>query len=382
MKFGADFDALIARFSPDTSRPLGLAVSGGSDSLALLSLADEWAGRTRRALVVFTVDHQLRPEAGTEAAHVATLANRLGHHAQTLVWTAPRASQRAARTARYRLICAALSKLGGTSLLVGHTRDDVVETALIRRRRGVRGASIAGPTLAAPAPTWPTGRGINVLRPLVQTSRAALRQHLQQCGWRWSEDPSNESRSYERVRVRQFLMRHPALCELSTQFVCNLQHTRAREDHALGENLGRVRVTQDGLIDTHEAELSPRLLGLLARCASGSDLDPRAHALGALIEDLDSQGARQTLGGAWFQKTATGFLIGRDPGASALRREADLFDGRFARSGEADVPRPEDQAFLVRHASPPDQNWREIISERLAQMALCYQTDLLNPIKA
>ncbi len=382
MKFGADFDALIARFSPDPSRPLGLAISGGSDSLALLSLAHDWARRTQRPLTVFTVDHQLRPDAGAETAHVAALASRLGHNSQILVWSEPRTSQKAARAARYRLICAALRKLGGTSLLVGHTRDDVVETALIRRRRGIRSASIAGPTLAAPAPTWPDGRGINVLRPLIQTSRAALREHLQHRGWTWHEDPTNQSRAYERVRVRQFLTRHPALCELSTQFVSNLQPARAREDYALGEALSCVQVAPDGLIDTHEAEISPRLLGLLARCASGSDVDPRAQALRALIDGLDSQGARQTLGGAWFQKTATGVLIGRDPGALASRCVDDLFDGRFARSGEADLPHPEDQAFLVRHASPPGQNWREIISERLAQMTLCYQTEAHNPIQA
>lgn len=355
-------------------------MSGGSDSLALLSLTDEWASRRQRNLVVFTVDHQLRPEARAEAASVAALAKQLGHRHETLVWTAPKPSQSAARQARYRLICDRLHEIDADTLLLGHTLDDVVETALIRRRRGVRSASIAGPTLAAPAPAWPQGRGVSLLRPLIGTARADLRKHLQHRAWAWSEDPSNESRSYERVRVRQFLKRHPGLRAISTRVVRGLQCQRVRDDQALGQALEHVSVGPDGLIDTGDAELSARLLTLLARCANGGDTDPRAHAVRALIADLSTQGDRQTLGGAWFQKTATGFLIGRDPGNATEREGHDVFDGRFVKASGTKLPDPADQGFLVRHAAPPGRNWREIISERLAHMALCLQTEPLHPV--
>lgn len=265
-------------------------------------------------------------------------------------------------------------------MLVGHTFDDVIETALIRRRRGVRGASIVGPALAAPAPTWPEGRGITILRPLIHASRDSLRAHLLERAWEWCEDPSNEARSYERVRVRQFLKRHPALHDLSAQFVRKLQHERTQEDQSIGASLSRVQVTRDGLIDTGNAEISPRLLGLLARCASGGDTDPRARATAALIKALEAPGMRQTLGGAWFQKTATGFLIGRDPSPSTPSQGSEIHDGRFARSDDPDIPPSEEQAFLVRHAAPAGQNWREIISERLMHMSLCFRTKGLKPI--
>ena len=95
---------------------------------------------------------------------------------------------------------------------------------------------------------------------------------------------------------------------------------------------------------------------------------------------LTRSGARQTLAGAWFQKTADGFLIGRDPGLSQSMNSDSIFDGRFVRSNGAGLPAPSEQAFLVRHASPPRGDWREIISDRLTHMALCLETPNFLPV--
>lgn len=380
MKFGADFDALIARFSPSPDVPLALAVSGGGDSLALLSMADAWAQSRGRELLVLTVDHQLRPEAAAEASAVAKLTSSLGHTHQTLQWHKPKATQNAARGARYRLLSAAMRDYGSTALLLGHTFDDVVETALIRRRRGVRRASIAGPTLASPTPVWPEGRGISLLRPLIRVSRETLQAHLRKREWAWIDDPSNHSDAFERVRVRKFLDRSPKLKSLSQQFVSKLQDQRALDDRALGQALARVHVHPDGLIEVDAADASPRALAMLCRCASGSAAEPRATAMEDLVARLTRPGARQTLAGAWFQKTADGFLIGRDPGLSQSMNSDSIFDGRFVRSNGAGLPAPSEQAFLVRHASPPCGDWREIISDRLTHMALCLKTPNFLPV--
>ena len=380
MQFGADFDALIARFSPDKDAPLALAVSGGSDSLAMLSLTDAWAKQKQRALVVFTVDHQLRAEAKSEARAVGEQVAQLGHTHQTLVWNDPKASQNAARAARYRLLSAAMHDHGATSLLLGHTLDDVVETALMRRRRGVRDARIAGPALAAPAPIWPDGRGLSLLRPLIRTSREALQAHLRHLGWNWVDDPSNQSTAFERVRIRQFLDRQARLKRQSTAFVLELLKQRQANDIVLGQSLERVRVHADGLIDVDDKDASPRMLSLLCRCASGTASAPRANAMRDMINRLDAAGKRQTLGGAWVQRRVGGFLIGRDPARVAEPASGDIFDGRFEHAAGAGLPSPDAQGFLVRHAAPSCSDWREIISERIAHMARCYRTPQLFPV--
>lgn len=380
MHFGADFDALIARFSPNSTKPVALAVSGGSDSIALLWLAHEWARRRGRQLLVLTVDHQLRAASGSEALDVARLVETLGHQHQTLVWRAPNPSQNAARHARYGLMATYLQENGADCLLTGHTFDDVLETAVLRRRRGVRSASIAGPSLAAVVPAWPAGRSITLLRPLIHSSRSELRAHLRAQNSGWVDDPSNENLKYERVRVRQFLARHPALFQIASNFVMRVQHQRAEAQSQLAHEILKVSVHGDGLMDTGPAQLSSQLLTLLARCASGTSDDPRGGAVAQLLETVNAPGMRQTLGGAWFQKTATGYLVGRDPGSS-LAAKSDLFDGRFERALEVELPMNGAMSFLVRQSAPPDPHWREIISERLGHLALCYQTPLLTPVQ-
>ena len=374
MRLGADFSALIDRFSLESKQPVALAVSGGSDSLALLFLSHHWAKMTGRSLIALTVDHGLRPEAKFEAAVVAAHCADLGIQHQTLCWIDPKPTQSAARTARYRLLARAVQDAGASCLLTGHTLDDVIETALIRRRRGVRGPIQAGPALAAPLPAWPDGRGIALLRPLVSTTRAALRIYLEARNIEWMDDPSNDNPSFERVRVRKFLARHNSLAAMASRAVMTLQAERARADAALGEELAEIAIKADGLIETPAPALSPRLAGLLARCASGGHRDPRGGAVKDMLANLTTPGSRQTLGGAWFQRTQSGFAIGRDPANGRSQSESALFDGRYVRDSGAELPDRSDASFLVRHALPGDLGWREVISERLAHMRHCYLT--------
>lgn len=380
MQFGADFSALIGRFCQSSDQVVALAVSGGSDSLALLHLTHFWAQQMRRKLVVFTVDHRLRAAAQQEAQHVAAHCASLGHRHQTLVWDQPKASQGEARAARYKLLSKAAHAAGAAVLLTGHTLDDVVETALIRRRRGVRDATLAGPVLAAPVPAWPAGRGLTLLRPLVQVRRAALRDWLKARAQTWIEDPSNTNPSYERARVRAALSRHPGLTRMATDFTQSLQIQRADLDADFAQDLRRVRVSPDGLIMTAEARLSNRLLAVLARCASGGDRDPRAMAVTEMRQRLRQAGARQTLGGAWFQTSLSGFAIGRDPAPPQKSSCGRIFDGRFAEAREAAQIDAGTAGFLVRHALPPGAGWEQIISQRIDHLAQCAETPFYTPV--
>ncbi len=76
-----DAEALARLFAPARHEPaIGLAVSGGADSLALMLLASRWAATlpTPPRLIVYSLDHGLRPEAANEAAMVAREAENLG----------------------------------------------------------------------------------------------------------------------------------------------------------------------------------------------------------------------------------------------------------------------------------------------------------------
>ncbi len=361
---------LVETCSPDPERPIAVAVSGGSDSMALFWHLSGWAERARRPLHVLSVDHGLRAESTEECRFVASQSARAGHDCVLLSWDGHQSGQAAARQGRHRLLAKAARQAGAKVLCLGHTLDDVVETLLMRRRRGVKSASQAGPVLASASPVWPHGRGLAMVRPLLLSRRLALRHWLEQGGRHWIDDPSNANPAYERARLRQQLSRHPDWREP----LGRLALLALRRRHAAGASLAavlrdrqHVRVDPDGLIrfdgtglDHSRAALA---LGVLIRVASGGDRLPRPAAVSEVLGRIARPGDRMTIGGAWLQKSRGGLLIGRDPGAARARLVHGLWDGRY----EADATAPErvPVAPLLRQSAPPGSGWREVLSDRL-----------------
>ncbi|MCB2123065.1 MAG: tRNA lysidine(34) synthetase TilS, partial [Rhodobacteraceae bacterium] len=125
--------------APGRSDRLGVAVSGGSDSTALLCLLADLRGTGGPDLAAVTVDHGLRPEAAGEARSVAALCARLGVSHTICRWdgwdgTGNLPDQ--ARRARQNLIAGWASGLGIGAVALAHTRDDQAETVLLRLARG------------------------------------------------------------------------------------------------------------------------------------------------------------------------------------------------------------------------------------------------------
>ena len=181
---------------------LGLAVSGGPDSLALLLLAVA----ARPGMVeAATVDHGLRPESRSEAAMVASLCERLDvpHATLTVQWREkPQTGiQQRARLARYGLLgrWAEEQRLG--ALLTAHHLDDQAETLLMRIARGAGVKGLAGIRRVAAVP----GGTMALVRPLLGWRHAELEQVCASAGVTPVSDPSNEDEQFERVRVRRAL---------------------------------------------------------------------------------------------------------------------------------------------------------------------------------
>ena len=169
---GATLAALVrAAFGPEPPDKLGVAVSGGGDSTALLVLLDDWRRDGGPELAVATVDHGLRPEAAAEAAEVAALCGRLGVPHETLAWRWDGKGNLsdAARRGRLRLIAGWANGRGIGMVAQGHTADDQAETFLMRLARG---SGVDG--LAAMAARR-TAEGVAWVRPLLQVRRGEFR---------------------------------------------------------------------------------------------------------------------------------------------------------------------------------------------------------------
>ena len=194
----------------DASKPVVAAVSGGSDSVALLLLAVAWARHNNVSLQVATVDHGLRPEAAAEAAFVASLCESLDVFHVTLAWEGIKPASgisEAARNARYRLLEEFAGDVGADTILVGHTADDQAETIAMRMAR--KSSPDSGRGLSGIAPVTRLRDTVVLVRPLLALNRQTLRDYLLEHNQSWIEDPSNFDNSYERVRVRKSLDARP-----------------------------------------------------------------------------------------------------------------------------------------------------------------------------
>lgn len=206
--------------------PVLVAVSGGGDSVALATGLVEVArglGRRHDARVVMAhLDHGLRPESEEEARTVTELASRLDVplvtrrlEAAEVAWlrgdtdeapsgldarwcTEPGHARRAGIQARARALRRSWLETTAAAfhcslLALGHTEDDQAETVLLRLLRGSGSRGAAGMLPQGPGRAW---------RPLLGVPRQALRDWLESRDVSWIDDPSNRSRSSERVRVR------------------------------------------------------------------------------------------------------------------------------------------------------------------------------------
>lgn len=321
---------LTARFAaaleavPEDLRagPIGIAVSGGSDSMALLHLAHRWARGCGATLRVLTVDHRLRPGSAAEAGQVAAVSGALGLTHQTLQWDGPVPRQAAARRARHALLAHALREAGGRLLLTGHTRDDQAETFLIRARQGSGWYGLACMRRLSLSPVWPEGAGLWIARPLLEETRADLRGFLKGQGTTWSDDPSNSNPAFERVRVRARLSGQTDLQDRILSCQQGFAELRRGEDSALADWLGRdVHVAADGELvvqfDTLAPDRAARGLGVLIQCLAGRETPPRSDPLAAL--------AGRILSGSGFRgATLGGVRLRPGRGSTRLRVEAEI----------------------------------------------------------
>lgn len=313
--FRPDFDSVCR----SAVGPIGLAVSGGSDSIAMLCMAAHWAKASKRELIALTVDHRLREEAADEARWVAEQAQRLGIGHQTLNWDEPIARQSAARRARHVLLAQGIKAVGGDCILLGHTFDDQIETVLMRQRQGSTWYGLAGMQRCAISPVWPEGQGVFVGRPLFTARRSDLRAWLKARDQAWIDDPSNENPEYERVRVRRELSADPTLFSKIASVQAEASMRRVREDGLIGDFIQRsVVIESSGRITVQMNELTSeqkmRALSLLLQVMSGKELPPRMGKLMSLVENLE---AGPTFAGA----TLHGVIVKQTKGMTLLQPE-------------------------------------------------------------
>jgi len=270
------------RFSKfEKTKPIGVAVSGGGDSMALLQLLAD-AGLSLR---VATVDHGLRPEAKDEACFVGGICAKLGVPHEVLRWDDPTGAgnlQSRAREARYSLLAAWAKRHHLSEIMLGHTSDDVAENFLMRLARGSGLDGLAAMELRF------TRNDTVFHRPLLETSRGELRAFLIHRGLKWCDDPSNEDPAFDRVKARKIL------AELVPLGIETDKISRAASNLRDAKHIDVLVAIET--FAQNDAEIRRRIFGHLVQWISGSPYPARADGL-ARLDSLLSKPGKMTLDG-------------------------------------------------------------------------------------
>ena len=185
-------------------RRIGLAVSGGADSTALLVLMAELQAEFDFEAIVLHVDHGLRLDSAEDADFVQHLAQTYDlpfHALKTRVVRRPRESlEMAARRVRLAFFSKMTKELGLDAIATGHHADDVAETFILRLARG------SGPEGLAGLKQISHVDGITFIRPLLNVRDRDLRGFLQNRGILWREDSTNVDTSILRNKVRHVIL--------------------------------------------------------------------------------------------------------------------------------------------------------------------------------
>ena len=289
-RFAADLDALL----PADAR-LGIAVSGGPDSLALFLLAA--AARPDRVEAV-TIDHGLRAESAGEAAMVAGHCEKIGvlHWTLNADWPEPPTAniQAAARAMRYRLLNEWAIERGLEAVATAHHADDQAETLLMRLARG---AGVGG--LGGSRRRRPLSEQVTLIRPLLGWRKAELCALVAQAGLAAIDDPSNRDPRHDRSRFRQILAQSnwadPARLAASASAIRDADEAL---DWALTPLIGS-RIKPDGdalLIEPLDLPREMKRRLLLAAFAELAAPAPRGPELIRAMESLEA-GQTVTLSG-------------------------------------------------------------------------------------
>ena len=285
------FRETVASLVPDFENGndiLGLAVSGGPDSVALLLLAhDCFPGRIMAA----SVDHGLRPEAHQECEFVAAICvdRAIPHKILKPALPIRGSIQAEARKARYALLNSWLKNENIAWLATAHHADDQLETMVMRILRGSGVDGMSGIRAK---------RG-QLIRPLLPFSKDMLVDYVAANGIEPIQDPSNKDQSFDRVRVRKTLAALTGFdVSLASQSAVALDDARMAISWMTDNLAANYIQRMDGgcVLDNHDFphEIVRRLL---LKCLHICDpaLSPRGSQLEPLIRGL-SQGKTLTIG--------------------------------------------------------------------------------------
>ena len=200
----AEFSSLMINhsFVFEKNPTVAVSFSGGSDSLALLILMNDWIKKNKGYLTLIYFDHKLRKESYLESQYAREISRKFGIGCKILTWNEKKPASsimQKAREIRYKKIINFCKKNKIMTIMTAHHLDDSLETYFMKKKRNPTTPNLFG------IPLKNTQDQVQILRPFINLRKSRLIQTCEKNKYKWFEDPSNINENFERVRVRRII---------------------------------------------------------------------------------------------------------------------------------------------------------------------------------
>ncbi len=335
-----EFDGWMQAVSYFEANPtIAVATSGGADSMSLLLLARDWVADRGGKVISLTVNHNLRPEAASEALQVAAWCRKLAVEHHILIWDSPtkiQSIQASARTARYQLLTNFCRENNILHLLTAHHAGDQVETMFFRLARG---SGLEGLSAMSAQSIISS---VRLLRPLLHVDKERLIATLRENNQPWIEDPSNHNLLYSRVNIRRQLATSPdesSVRQNAGYIIKNFgKYRNLIERNAVSQLTDTVKLYPMGYAELYYSSgISSKILGSIIQTLNGEEHPPRSEKLDNLLSLIKGNKlkSKRSLGGLIFEPLSSGqIMVYREekaitPSLILANNQPVLWDKRF-----------------------------------------------------
>ncbi|MCC8407142.1 MAG: tRNA lysidine(34) synthetase TilS [Rickettsia endosymbiont of Ecitomorpha arachnoides] len=346
-KFEYNINNLIGNFGLSK---IAIAVSGGSDSVALLYLANIWAEKNNIELSVISVDHNLREQSKQEAHYIQNISNNLNRKHYSLSFDHQNNFsnlQERAREGRYDLMTNLCLELDILVLLTAHHEDDYVENFCLRLERN---SGIFG--LSSSNINW--YNNIQIIRPLYNIPKSELVEYLVSHNIKWFEDESNSSDKYRRNIIRQKLAKGEDYIKadiILQQLKINDLLDNKFKSELISAIAEAVKIFEYGFafldlvkFDKFSNEVKVQIINFLLIIISGQSRAVRFYSVEPILKLITQDvNFKNTLHGCVINRIQNELLIYREfgkklPESKILLDKSVIWDNRFCITRNQETP--------------------------------------------
>ena len=287
-----------------------VAVSGGSDSMALALLSGLLKQEENKKIYFVHVDHGIRKNSGKEALQLKKILKKIQINLKIIKnnKSIKKNIQKSARDRRYQILSDFSKKNGIKALVTAHHKDDQIETFLIRLSRG---SGVEG--LSSMSEISKLNSGIKLLRPFLKFTKEDLKSITKKFFNKIIKDPSNKNKKFLRTNIRELtrILKSKGIDPNQIfRSIENISSTKVAINFYVKQSLKKFvkfrkkeTIFDLSMFQKEPVDVKFKIINTIVKNRTAKYYPPRAKKVLNLINRFKSKSTQKsTLGGCIFEK--------------------------------------------------------------------------------